>query len=70
MEREIAEQIPEAIKAAHSADPGETADTKENDTGSGEAIAKIAVETKGFTVISKADCEALIIKMTELMGGN
>ena len=35
-----------------------------------EAIAKIAVETKGFTVISKADCEALIIKMTELMGGN
>ena len=35
-----------------------------------EAIAKIAVETKGFTVISKADCEALVIKMTELMGGN
>lgn len=35
-----------------------------------EAIAKIAVETKGFTVISKADCEALVIKITELMGGN
>lgn len=36
-----------------------------------ELIAKIAVETQGFTVISKADCEALIQKITAILeGGN
>ena len=32
-----------------------------------ELIANIAVETNGFTVISKANCEALIAKATELI---
>jgi hypothetical protein len=32
-----------------------------------EMIAKIAVETQAFTVISKADCEALTIKANELL---
>ena len=32
-----------------------------------ELIAKIAVETKGCTVISKADCEALTVKIGEML---
>ena len=36
-----------------------------------EMIAKIAVETNGFTVISKSDCETLITKITAMLeGGN
>ena len=36
-----------------------------------ELIAQIAVQTNGFTNISKADCEALITKITEMLdGGN
>jgi hypothetical protein len=34
-----------------------------------ELIAKIAVETKAFTVISKADCEALTVKIGEMLKG-
>lgn len=34
-----------------------------------ELIAKIAVETQGFTVISKADCEALIERITGMLEG-
>ena len=30
-------------------------------------IMKIAVETKGFTIISKADCEALTVKIGEML---
>ena len=32
-----------------------------------EMIMKIAVETKGFTIISKADCEALTVKIGEML---
>lgn len=41
---------------------------KDADPSNEEMIAKIAVETKGFTVISKADCEKLIEKITEMIG--
>lgn len=34
-----------------------------------EMIAKIAVETQGFTVISKSDCETLINKISEMLEG-
>ena len=40
---------------------------KDKDPSKEELIAKIAVETKGFTVISKADCEALTVKIGELL---
>ena len=40
---------------------------KDKDPSKEELIAKIAVETKGFTVISKADCEALTVKVGELL---
>lgn len=49
-------QLKEVLKKLKDADP-----TKE------ELIAKIAVETKGFTVISKADCEALTVKIGEML---
>lgn len=53
-------QLKEVLKKLKDADP-----TKE------EMIHKIAVETKGFTVISKADCEALTVKIGEMLkGGN
>lgn len=32
-------------------------------------IAKIAVETEGFTKISKSDCEAIIEKITAMLEG-
>ena len=32
-----------------------------------EMIMKIAIETKGFTIISKADCEALTVKIGEML---
>jgi hypothetical protein len=40
---------------------------KDSDPSKEEMIAKIAVETKGFTVISKADCEALTVKIGEML---
>jgi hypothetical protein len=49
-------QLKEVLKKLKDSDP-----TKE------ELIAKIAVETKGFTVSSKADCEALTVKIGEML---
>jgi hypothetical protein len=49
-------QLKEVLKKLKDADP-----SKE------EVIAKIAVETQGFTVISKADCEALTVKIGEML---
>ena len=40
---------------------------KNSDPSKEEMIMKIAVETKGFTVISKADCEALTVKIGEML---
>ena len=51
-------QLKEILKKLKDADP-----SKE------ELITKIAVETKGFTVISKADCEALTVKIGEMLKG-
>ena len=42
---------------------------KDSDPSKEEMIAKIALETKGFTVISKADCEALTVKAGEMLKG-
>ena len=41
---------------------------KDADPSKEELIAQIAVQTEGFTVISKSDCEALITKITEMIG--
>ena len=49
-------QLKEVLSKLKAADP-----SKE------EMIMKIAVETKGFTVISKADCEALTVKVGEML---
>ena len=49
-------QLKDVLKKLKDADP-----TKE------ELIAKIAVETKGFTEISKADCETLTVKIGEML---
>ena len=44
---------------------------KDADPSKGEMIAQIAVQTNGFTVISKADCETLIQRITAMLeGGN
>ena len=40
---------------------------KEKDPNKEELIAQIAVQTQGFTVISKADCETLVIKIGEML---
>lgn len=40
---------------------------KDKDPSKEEMIAKIAVETKGFTEISKSDCEELIKRITEML---
>ena len=40
---------------------------KEKDPSKEEMIAQIAVQTQGFAVISKADCEALVIKIGEML---
>ena len=40
---------------------------KDQDPTKEELIAKIAVETQGFTVISKADCEALTLKILQMV---
>ena len=44
---------------------------KDADPTKEEMIAQIAVQTQGFTVVSKADCEALIQRITAMLeGGN
>jgi hypothetical protein len=40
---------------------------KAKDESKQEMIAKIAVETKGFTVISKTDCEQLILRVSAML---
>ena len=40
---------------------------KDSDPSKEEMICKIALETKGFTMISKADCEALTVKIGEML---
>ena len=40
---------------------------KEKDPSKEEMIAQIAVQTQGFTTISKADCETLVIKIGEML---
>ena len=42
---------------------------KDADPSKEELIAKIAVETEGFTKISKSDCEAIIQKITVMLEG-
>ena len=42
---------------------------KDADPSKEEIIAKIAVETEGFTKISKSDCETLIEKITAMLEG-
>ena len=42
---------------------------KEKDSSKEEMIAQIAVQTQGFKVISKADCETLTIKIGEMLNG-
>jgi hypothetical protein len=49
-------QLKEVLKKLKDADP-----SKE------EMITKIAVETSGFTKISKADCETLTVKIGEML---
>ena len=49
-------QLKEVLSKLKAADP-----SKE------EMIMKIAVETKGFTVISKADCEAITVKIGKML---
>ena len=49
-------QLKEVLKKLKDADP-----SKE------EMISKIAIGTQGFTVISKADCEALTVKIGEML---
>nr|DAK93169.1 MAG TPA: DNA polymerase [Caudoviricetes sp.] len=43
---------------------------KDADPSKEEMIAKIAIQTQGFTVISKSDCEALIQRITTMLEGN
>ena len=40
---------------------------KEKDPSKEDMIAQIAMQTQGFTVISKTDCEALVIKIGEML---
>ena len=42
---------------------------KETDPSKEEMIQKIAEQTVGFTVITKADCEALTVKIGEMLAG-
>jgi len=42
---------------------------KDADPSKEELVAKIAVETEGFTVISKTDCESIIEKITAMLEG-
>lgn len=43
---------------------------KDADPSKEEMIAQIAVQTKGFTEISKSDCETLITKITTMLEGS
>lgn len=43
---------------------------KEADPSKEDMIADIAIQTNGFTVISKSDCEALIQRITTMLEGN
>ena len=49
-------QLKENLKKLREADPSKD-----------DLVAKIALETKGFTVISKSDCEALTVKIGEML---
>ena len=49
-------QLKEVLSKLKAADP-----SKE------DMIMKIAIETKAFTAISKADCEALTVKIGEML---
>ena len=42
---------------------------REKDASKEEWIAQLAVDTKGFTIISKADCEKLVGEINELLNG-
>lgn len=42
---------------------------KEKDPKSEDMIAELALQTSGFTVISKADCETLVQNITDKLGG-
>lgn len=42
---------------------------KDTDPSKEETIAQIAVQTEGFTVISKSDCESLINRITAMIEG-
>lgn len=41
---------------------------READPSKEDMIANIAVQTEGFTVISKSDCEELINRINEMIG--
>lgn len=41
---------------------------READPSKEDMIANIAVQTEGFTVISKSDCEELINRINEMLG--
>ena len=43
---------------------------KDADPSKEEMIAQIAVQTEGFTVISKSDCETLITRITTMLEGS
>ena len=40
---------------------------REKDPSKEDMIAQIAVQTNGFTTLSKADCETLVIKIGEML---
>lgn len=42
---------------------------READPSKEEMVANIAVQTQGFTVINKSDCETLITRITEMLEG-
>ena len=41
---------------------------KDADPSKEEFITQLAIQTKGFTDISKADCEAVIKRVNEILG--
>lgn len=40
------------------------------DSSKEEWIAQIAIQTQGFTVVSKTDCEAILTEVSEMLGGD
>lgn len=40
------------------------------DSSKEEWIAQIAIQTQGFTMVSKTDCEAILTKVSEMLGGD